>query len=375
MTFLDLRSHLWSEKLARISPLFAKLVNDGAYLRAMLGTLALILPAINGALATVSLLVNANDSVTQIVTPPWQLLLIMIMIACLDAFAGFVAGLVFTIGSLVLAVHQPGLADYRLLMGVMVAMIGPSLMATAFRSIRKPPAEDGPSWWERISDFAIAPFIAGWTATSIISSLPALAGVTLNVANHVADFGLFIAVAVLFRVGFEEIAARFYPERLDKINPDEMPEPPRVQKAVVMLVKYSIWILLATALLGNSWQIWVGSALFILPSILSWFQDHFPNSTFLWKLLPSGIPGLAFSLVIASVTTALVGSLLGASPQFAQWSFAILPLPMLGLTVLGAFGRHGKNPDDEKPTKRNTWIYRIGGVVMLLVTLHLTGVI
>jgi hypothetical protein len=39
------------------------------------------------------------------------------------------------------------------------------------------------------------------------------------------------------------------------------------------------------------------------------------------------------------------------------------------------FGRHGRDDDDLKPAQRNVWIYRIGGVLMLVVTLKLAGVI
>jgi hypothetical protein len=375
MTMLDKRSHNLSLRLARISPLLAKTVNDGSYLRAMLGTLSLILPLVSAILAIISVVVNASDDISIMITPPWQLLLAMVLIACFDAFSGLVGALVYAIGSLIFAANVPGISDFRLLAGVFVVLLAPSLMATAFRTLRKPPAGDIPTWWERLEDFAIAPFIAGWSAASVVSSLPALAGITLSVANHVADFAFFIAIAVFFRVAFEELAARAFPERLDAINPDELPEPPRFQKAIVMVLKYAIWIFIATALLGNSWQIWVGSALFIVPSILGWFQEKFPNSSLLWKLLPSGIPGLAFSLIIASATTAFAGQIFGASPDFAQWSFAILPLPLLALTVLGAFGRHGKNEHDEKPSQRNVLIYRIGGVLMLLITLRLAGII
>ena len=93
--------------------------------------------------------------------------------------------------------------------------------------------------------------------------------------------------------------------------------------------------------------------------------------------MPSGIPGLALSLVIASSTTAVVGAVLGSSPELAQWSYVLLPLPLLALSVLGLFGRHGLNPEDERPLKTYKWryVYRIGGIVMLFITLRLAGIL
>jgi hypothetical protein len=81
-------------------------------------------------------------------------------------------------------------------------------------------------------------------------------------------------------------------------------------------------------------------------------------------------------LIIASTTTALVGAWLGATPDLAQWSFVLLPIPLLVLSILGLFGRHGENPDDPRPIKTERWklVYRIGGVVMLIITLRLAGI-
>ena len=86
---------------------------------------------------------------------------------------------------------------------------------------------------------------------------------------------------------------------------------------------------------------------------------------------------MAVSLVIASGTTAIVGGVLGANPELAQWSFVLLPIPLLVLSILGMFGRHGKDPEDDRPIKTHKWryVYRIGGIVMLVVTLRLAGVI
>jgi hypothetical protein len=374
MRALDRRSHNAAEKVAPYSPLISKLINDGSYLRALLGTVTLALPLLGIILGAISL-ANSNG----VMTPPWALLLTIAMLGLFDASAGFAAAATFIIGSLVTVAVQTGnfvsLSQLRTLMGVMVIAIGPALLTTAFRTLRKHPALDFNAWWERITDLAIAPFMASWSIAAMVSVLPALAGTTLPVANHVADFAFFIAIAALARTGLEEFTARYYPARLNTINPDEIPEPLMAQRVLGLVVKYAIWIFVSGALIGEGWQIWVGSALFLVPTLLGWFADRFPNLPALWRILPGGIPGLALSLVIATLTTSLVGAWLGATPALAQWSFVILPMPLLVLSLLGLFGRHGQTPDEEKPSKTNKWIYRIGGLVMLVVTLKLAGVI
>jgi hypothetical protein len=92
--------------------------------------------------------------------------------------------------------------------------------------------------------------------------------------------------------------------------------------------------------------------------------------------MPQGIPGLAFTLLVASVTTSIVSGWFEGSPEMALWSFALLPIPMLILSILGLIGREG----DEEEVRwirqpRFVWVYRIGGIVMLLLTMKVAGVI
>jgi hypothetical protein len=374
MRILDRLTHDLSLRVARFSPLFAKLVNDGSYLRAILGTPTILLSAAGAILGVSGAIANAG----VMLPPAWQMLLAIAVLGIFDAAAGFTSAGLFIALSFILAWSSGisiDVSEVRLMFGIMLLSIGPAMLTTAFRTLRKHPANDMKSWWERLTDLAVAPFMAGWSSFAMVSGLPALAGLTLSVANHVQDFALAIAAAALIRVGLEEFAARYYPARLNRINPDFLPDPPISQKAISLAIKFAIWILVGGALIGEGWQLWVGAALFLVPTVIGWFQDKFPNFPAIWRLLPSGVPGLALSLIVATVTTAVTGAIVGAVPALASWSFVILPLPLLVLSLLGMFGRHGRFEDELKPAQRNVWIYRIGGIIMLIVTLKLAGVI
>jgi hypothetical protein len=371
LTFLDKFTHDLALLLAPISPLLSKIVNDGAYLRAILGSTTLLLPIAGIAVAIAAVIDNGSE----LLAPTWFLMLAIAILGLFDAFAGFAATLVFAVGSIMAAGMLPDMSQIRTLMGVIIIAIGPAMLATAFRSIRKSPARDLDEWWERAVDLAIAPLMAGWSVMTMVSVMPAISGLTLNMANHVTEFGIAIAVAAVFRVLLEEGAARYFPARLNQINPTEVPDSPLIQKASALLVRYGIWVVLSGAIVGFGWQAFVGSALFLLPTVIGWFQDKFPNVPFLWRILPTGVPGLAFTILVASGTSALLAIWLGATPAYAQFSFVLIPLPLLVLSILSMFGREGATPDEERPGKRNRMIYRIGGVVMLLVTLKLTGII
>lgn len=371
VTAIDLIARRFSERISYFSPLLAKAGNDASYLRAMFGSFTLLVPffAIYVALQALSITTG------QITTPPWVMLLTITFLGAFDVMAGLLGSLVFVVGTIVFASSPLGMADYRLLGGIVAVSIAPMIVASAFRKIRKLPANNFGTWWERITDLAIIPFMSGWTVSSMVSMLPAIFGTTLSVANHVNDFAIAIALAAFARVILEEFSARYFPERLNRVNPDELPEPPLVQKVISLLVKYSIWVFISGALLGVSWQIWVGSALFLVPTIVSWFSSKLPNLPSLWRVWPTGIPGLVANLAISGATTTTVSILLGSTPDFAKWSFLLLGLPALVFSLVGQLARHGESPDEIKPAKRSGVIYRVGGALFLIISLKLTGIL
>jgi hypothetical protein len=48
---------------------------------------------------------------------------------------------------------------------------------------------------------------------------------------------------------------------------------------------------------------------------------------------------------------------------------------MLVYSLLGMFARQGVDEDEDRPVKRYKLRYRIGGVVMMFLTLNLVGII
>jgi hypothetical protein len=370
-TFLDKFTHNLTIRLAKFSPVIAKIVNDGAYLRSIFGSFYLVFPAAGIALATIAL----QQPSVELSPPIWQLFIAIAVLGLFDAFSGLLATTIFVIGMFD-SYGIESLADIRMMLGVLVVGFGPALIAVAFRQIRKHFETNFGYFWERLVDIAVLTFFTGWTVSSMVSTLPALAGRTLSAANHVADFGFYLSLAIIVRILFEEFAARVYPSRLDKINPTEVPDPSLMQKMFSTALRLGVFVFVTAAFMGNTWQVWVGSIIFILPNILSWIEDRLPNSPFIWRLIPSGVPGLAFSLIVASYSSVFIHQWLGDHPDFSQYSFMLMPIPMFIVGLLALFGREGKDGED-RPIKhpKLRWVYRLGGIVVLLLTVKLAGVI
>ena len=65
---------------------------------------------------------------------------------------------------------------------------------------------------------------------------------------------------------------------------------------------------IAEALVGPGWHLYVGTALFILPAVVGLFEHKLPNVPLLYQVLPSGLPGFAFSIALGSVALAVLTS-------------------------------------------------------------------
>jgi hypothetical protein len=351
--------------------LFTRIAEDGAYLRAAIGPISLVPTIASISLAIVSLFINAGAHQP----PQWQLFLAIAVIGIFDTLSGFLGTFVFVLGSLFLGAGSD-INDVRMLLGVVIVGYGPALLANAFRAFRKVPEENSVYAWERVIDLAVLPFIGGWVTSSMIATLPALAGTTLAVANHVTDFSLAVAVAISARVILEEASARVVPERLNYLHPTEVNDLHPAQRWISISLRFGVFVFVTAALMGEDWRTVLGSFLFVVPTVIGWYGHKFPNFPWLWRVLPNGVPGLAFTLVVASVTTQVIAGWFGSSPELALWSFALLPIPMLALGILHILGREGL-PDEERFIKRPglKWVYRIGGIVMLIVTMKLAGVI
>lgn len=367
----DRKSHDATVAIAPISPLLSKLINDGAYARAILGSLTALLPITSILLGVIGIAITGS----LLLPPPAIILLAMAVIGVFDAFAGFVGVTLYLIGVSVLAgVHTLG--DIRMLVGTAAVTFAPGLLASAFRGLRREKAQDVNAWWERIVDLAVAPFLGGWATASMVGALPALAGVALPIAEHANQIGIAVAVALVIRVVGEELAAQLFPERLNKIHPDDIPGASTKQQSIALTLRFFAFLFVAGALVGNSWHLYVGGLLFILPSVLSFFQDRIPNSPKLYQILPGGLPGLAFALIVASATLNVLMHFLGATPDLAKMAFVLIPIPGFFMSLLGMVGREPAEGDVRWYQRENmVWIYRIGGIAVLMYTLRLTGII
>jgi hypothetical protein len=319
--------------------------------------------------AVVIAAVAAVQNGEQLLPPSWQLFIVLAVIGIFDALAGSVGFTTFAVISVFTAGVNSNV-DLALLVGIALIWFAPGLVAKAFRS-RKQNANS--KIWELVIQVAIASALVGWITTSAVSSLPAIAGTTLVVANHVADFALATTIAVAVRVLIEALIARVNP---DAVLDTALPKTSWAQRVISWLLRFGLFALVAGAIFGYNGYVLIGTFLFVLPTALQWFADKMPNSVALWKALPTGLPGLNLLLLIAGFTSAWAAGAFTGEFAAAQ-AFMVLPVPLLVLAILGLFGRHGQTPDAPRPvlSERMVWVYRIGGIIMFVLSLKLMGIV
>jgi hypothetical protein len=371
MTLLDRPSRIWTRKINRFSPAISKMINDGTHLRAIFGSFAIV-PTFA---AIVLAIMGLNENAGNLMHPPVWIFIAIAVIGLFDAFAGVAGILVFILGSLPL-VELTRIEDWRLLAGTLVAGFGPIFLARTIRNFRHKPIPGVDGVIARIGDIAFASLMGGWIASLIFRALPALTGLTVPAANHVESFQLIATIAIAARIVIEGVAARHYPQRMDRLAPDNVPEPPKAQVRTVLVLKYLLYVFIASAFLGFGAEVWIASALFMVPTLLDFVRDKFPVFPVIWRLLPVGIPGLAMILGLEILLEGALSSVFGDNENFSTiFIFSLIGLIIL-LTLLGILGREGKENETrifDRPGYR--WVARLGGIVTFVALFQFTNML
>ena len=374
MTVFD----LWLTKAtidsARFSPFISKTLNDGSYLRSGAGSLWGLLPVFSILFSLWALF----TSVGPIGEPGSSGLTGVMLLGVFDIFSGLIGISIIILGYLI--VEAPNndigaLADIRFAFGLFSLACGPAILATSIRTIRKPAARKGIDWWDRIVDLTVGTFIAGWMTLILISVLTQYASIGLKLETVGNEVAISIALAFMGRVILEEMVARNFTSRLNRLNPTAVPDQESGMKWTAIVIRALITVFLSVAFIGNCWQLWVGVLLFSLPSIINEFQDRFPSKPKINRYIPQQTPTLTIVEICIVGILGILLATIGAGPSMIRTGFMLFAIPPIALAITNAMGR-------ETTIGHGTWYldpqfirwYRVGGSVVLLVLVYLSEI-
>ena len=365
MTVLDSWSIAATHWTTRFSPVLSRILNDGSYLRSMIGSLTAffyVAAVVLGAFAV-------NPGAEQMaLSGNVGFLTAIVVLGAFDAFAGILGMSAFTIATLM---NYPlaDLGDLRYLLAVFISGFAPIILSTTFRKIRRPHMETRMDVWERVVDVFMLAFIASLTTLSLIGGIAAYAGASVPLADNANTIVVLVTAVALIRIALEELAARSFADRLDRINPTEVAAPPMVQQWVSLVFKYAVLVIMIGDMVGWGWWLWLGSLVMFVPGIIGMTFSELPKSKLLSQIIPGGLAALLLATLLSTWSSDLVGSFFGDSPMYGQLSFLLVPLPVIITAIVGMF-----SDGSEKwyVARKLTWVYMVGGIGVFVSTILAT---
>lgn len=344
---------------SRYSPALSRIFYDGNYLRAMVGSIAAVLHPI-GLLLGIVALVNVG---AQALPPTWFLFAAIMVLGVIDASAGFLAAGVFLLGVL-LSGNITSRDELLTVIGVIAVFFAPALIASTFRPLRRE-VKNSADKWERLSDYLLAAVLTGWAVTKMVGSLAGLSGIQLPITVFAFKIGAIAAVVVALRLVGEDLATYNYPVRIATLHP-KLQAPSKRQLILAAIFKTFVFAFLAEPFIGNSIQLWLGTALFIFPKLFTiTISEKMPKSKTLHKSLPKGALKIVLMIFIGSLFSKWIQSLFQDPAEFIAWSFVILGIPGLVLQFMNFFADRSA-PINWKYEGSSRYIYRLGGTVVFL---------
>ncbi|MGA8257632.1 MAG: hypothetical protein WB767_13740 [Nocardioides sp.] len=338
-------------RVAPHSPLLGRVLEDATQFRAMFGALSLLLP-VSGLVLGAAAAVETGAST---VPPPLVLLMLIAVIAIFDALAGLLAGAVYA-GAILFAGGfvdtQPPDTWHGVLVvsSVTFVWVALPLIGSAIRPFRRLAPDSARHAWDRGGDALIAGLLCAWITYKLLGSFDNFAGQATGIPEHARAASLTVLAAVVARVVLEELAFRFYPQRLDTVENDETktPQPTRLAATSGSLFRIGVVCFIGWVFVGSVWELWVGTALLTLPLVLAPFEGRIARSELVRRLMPQGLVEILVLMLTAFVLISLLTA--GSTPEQAvRLGFLVACVPPAAIGVLGLVAGESTSPTRSWP--------------------------
>ena len=338
-------------RVARLSPVFGRAMDDGSYLRALAGIFWLAMPVTGAALGVAA--AASTDSVVSL--PALGLFVALLVVGTLDAFAGLVAAGAYLV-TVLLGGGMDSTDALRGFLGLAAPMFLVGLVASAMRPYRRASVDD--HVWNRCVDFVLIPLIGAWAAGAMFSAVPHLSGYDVAWSGRVGTVELATLLVLSGRYVLENTARMLVSVRLARIENESFPEPVDGQRPFSRIVRTAVFAFVAWVFIGGNWWLGAGTAMFLLPKIVETRTDSFPNLPTVHRFVPRNLVRIVAMLFVMLWWGLLVDGAVDANE--IQWAFVLMGIPGLALGVVDWFAREG----DEWPS---TFLSRVLGVATLAV--------
>jgi hypothetical protein len=342
---------LWCD---RQSPMLARIADDGSYARSLFGIGWVLLP-IAGVIAGI---VSAFNTDFTVMIPSLALVTIALVIGGLDAASGFAFTLSYGI-TMLLGGGFTSVNSVRGFLGLAIMAFAPPLVASAVRPFRRT-SVGVDDMWNRINDFVLITLFGAWATGSMYSALPSLTTYKPDHSDRIDYIQLVMLLVLGCRWILENGARILTPLRLGKVEVEEFDEPSQTQQLVSYVLRTALFVFVAVVFIGNTWALWVGAAMFLVPKVVKQFSDAFPNVPFLHRYIPRKLFRTVVMLFVGMWWSTLIQNRFGDSSDSLLYGFVLLGIPGLALGTIDMFARDGKKWS-------STPVSKILGVIVLVI--------
>jgi hypothetical protein len=338
-------------RVARLSPVFGRAMDDGSYLRALAGIFWLAMPVTGAALGVAAAV--STDSVVSL--PALGLFVALLVVGTLDAFAGLAAASAYLV-AILLGGGMDSTDALRGFLGLAAPMFLVGLVASAMRPYRRASVDD--HVWNRSVDFVLIPLIGAWAAGAMFSAVPHLSGYDVAWSGRVGTVELVALLVLSGRYVLENAARLLVSVRLARIENEVFPEPVDGQRPLSRVVRTVVFAFVAWVFIGGNWWLGAGTVMFLLPKIVETRSGRFPNFPAVHRFVPRNLVRIVVMLFVMLWWGLLVNGAVDTNE--IQWAFVLMGIPGLALGVVDWFAREG----EEWPS---TFLSRVLGVATLAV--------
>jgi len=275
--------------------------------------------------------------------PSLMLVLAITALGILDSGAGFLAWLTIAILAIVNG-NATSADEIRTLVG-MFTLFATMLILGGTRPLRRKydSHKDNKKRFvfDRLADYVMPTIYILLSASAVLKAINGLSGLEFFGEENINTIRFTAIVAYWVRMLLEDLADYAFPVRNKAVRPLETGEQSKIFQFGAMLLYAGLFMVVASPFFGFGIAVIFILALDVIPWMLSFIKDRFPNSEFLYRYYPgTSSPQLGFVLMLLSIgITALVAS--NADYRGASAAMILVAIPYALAEVPSLFGREG----------------------------------
>jgi hypothetical protein len=321
-------------KAGRWSALVPRVLVDGAWLRAMLGSFGLVTWLVGFGLAVASIILSPSTALT----PSLVFILAIVALSCLDSAGGAIAWLTLALWAAVTG-QITSWPELFTALGLAVLLLSVPLLAHVIRPLRRLVSDNRNEMWERVFDYVMMPVFVAFAAGSMAKALNGLSGLEVMTPEAIVAVRWTVVIGIVVRLAGEDIARHWFPQRMIAVQPAKLVSPGRMASAGAIVIRSVLFLLVAEPFFGFTWLTVTAAVLLAVPQVLKLWEDDLPNVPALNKWVPRGLFRFLCLLLVGSFLTAwLVGD---GGDEAVRASIVWLLIPGVLFGIIELFGRFG----------------------------------